>query len=249
MAVKHTPGHAGMARPVGFRPLYRQVKDALVARIASGAWRPGEALPSEFEIAAELATSQGTVRKALDEMTAERLVVRRQGRGTFVARHDDARILFQFFKLVPDGGERKFPESRVLSVSLAAASTDERTRLALSGRARVVRLVRERLLSGRVVILERIALPAEPFGPLGEGEVPNNLYDLYATRFGVTIAGGRERLKAVGASSDESASLGVAEGAPILLIDRIAVDLAGKPVEWRRSACRTDEVHYLSELR
>src|SRR5688500_8333636 len=89
---------------IGFRPLYRQVKDVLVGRIASGAWRAGDAIPSEFEIAAELATSQGTVRKALDEMTAERLVVRRQGRGTFVARHDDARILFQFFKLVPDEG-------------------------------------------------------------------------------------------------------------------------------------------------
>ena len=119
------------AGPVGFRPLYRQVKDVLVGRIAAGAWRAGEAIPSEVEIAAELATSQGTVRKALDEMTAERLVVRRQGRGTFVARHDDARILFQFFKLVPDAGERRFPESRVLSVETARASAEERTRLGL----------------------------------------------------------------------------------------------------------------------
>lgn len=234
---------------IGFRPLYRQVKDVLVGRIASGAWRAGEAIPSEFEIAAELATSQGTVRKALDEMTAERLVVRRQGRGTFVARHDDARILFQFFKLVPDAGERSFPESRVLSVAVSLATAEEAERLGLPEAAEVVRLVRERSLAGRVIILERIVLAVEPFGPLTEGEVPNNLYEVYASRFGVTIAGGREQLKAIGATADEAVSLGVAEGWPLLLIDRIAIDLSGRPVEWRRSACRTDEVHYLSELR
>src|SRR5215217_5897815 len=108
---------AGSGEGLGFRPLYRQAKDVLTRRIAEGAWQPGQILPSEFEIAADLGVSQGTVRKALDEMTAENLLVRRQGRGTFVARHDDARILFQFFKLVPDSGERSFPESRVLEVT------------------------------------------------------------------------------------------------------------------------------------
>src|SRR6478672_7519758 len=78
---------------LGFRPLYRQVRDVLVKRIADGVWQAGQMLPSEPDIAADLGVSPGTVRKALDEMTAENLVVRRQGRGTYVARHDDARIL------------------------------------------------------------------------------------------------------------------------------------------------------------
>src|SRR5215203_5028435 len=103
-------------KDLGFRPLYRQVRDVLVKRIADGVWHAGQLLPSEGEIALDLGVSQGTVRKALDEMTAQNLVVRRQGRGTFVAKHDDARILFQFFKLVPDSGERSFPDSRVLAV-------------------------------------------------------------------------------------------------------------------------------------
>ena len=89
---------------LGFRPLYRQVRDTLVKRIADGVWQAGQPLPSEPELAAELSVSQGTVRKALDAMTAEKLVIRRQARGTFVAKHDDARILFKFFKLVPDQG-------------------------------------------------------------------------------------------------------------------------------------------------
>lgn len=250
MAVNRAvPSNAGSPEPVGFRPLYRQVKDVLVDRIARGTWRGGEAIPSEFEIAAELATSQGTVRKALDEMAAENLVVRRQGRGTYVARHDDARILFQFFKLVPDEGEARFPESRVLSVGLAAAGEEAARRLDLAPSAAVVRLVRERSLGGRVVILERIELPAEPFASLCEGPVPNNLYEIYATRFGVTVARARERLKAVAAGPEESRSLGVPAGAPLLLVDRIATALDGRPAEWRVSVCRTDELHYLSDLR
>src|SRR5512144_2178491 len=95
---------------LGFSPLYRRVKDVLKRRIADGVWAPGAVLPSEGELALDLGVSQGTVRKALDELTAENLVVRRQGKGTFVARHDDARILFQFFKLIPDTGERRFPD-------------------------------------------------------------------------------------------------------------------------------------------
>lgn len=250
MAVNRlAPDDAGPSRPVGFRPLYRQVKDVLVDRIARGAWRGGEALPSEFEIAAELATSQGTVRKALDEMAAENLVVRRQGRGTFVARHDDARILFQFFKLVPDEGEARFPESRVLRVGLAPAGEAAARRLGLAPAAPVVRLVRERSLGGRVAVLERIELPADPFAPLCDGPVPNNLYELYATRFGVTVARARERLKAVAAGPEEVRSLEVAAGAPLLLVDRIATAIDGRPAEWRVSACRTDDLHYLSDLR
>ena len=91
---------------LGYRPLYRQVKELLMKRLSDGSWTPGQLLPSEPDIAADLGVSPGTVRKALDEMSAESLLVRRQGRGTFVARHDDERILFQFFRLVPDSGAR-----------------------------------------------------------------------------------------------------------------------------------------------
>src|SRR5919202_6832930 len=94
--------------PLGYRPLYRQVRALLVRRLAEGVWQPGQLLPSEGQLAAELGVSQGTVRKALDALTAERLLVRRQGRGTFVAEHEDG--TFHFFRLVPDAGAPSFPE-------------------------------------------------------------------------------------------------------------------------------------------
>jgi GntR family transcriptional regulator len=233
---------------LGFRPLYRQVRDVLVKRIADGVWQTGQLLPSEPEIAHDLGVSAGTVRKALDEMTAENLVVRRQGRGTFVARHDDARILFQFFKLTPDSGGREFPESRVLAVGL---TTDPQaaTLLDLKPRARIVRIDRARSLSGETCVVERIYLPAALFPGIERQNLPNNLYEYYATGFGVTIGRASERLKAVPAGAHEAEVLGVTEGHPLLQIDRIAFALGERRAEWRVWLCRTDSVHYLSDLR
>jgi GntR family transcriptional regulator len=234
---------------LGFRPLYRQVKDVLVRRIADGVWAPGGTLPSEPDIAADLGVSHGTVRKALDELAAENLVVRRQGKGTFVARHDEARILFQFFKLIPDTGERRFPDSRILAVEVRDADTDAARILALRKGAKVVALERVRSLAEQVCIVERIVLPKALFPGIEKRDLPNNLYELYRAEFGVTITRAAERLKAVAATRREAKHLDVPAGTPLLAIDRTALAIDGAPVEWRVSLCRTDAFHYLSDLR
>ncbi len=237
-------------RVVGFLPLYRQVKDRLVRRIAEGAWQTGQMIPSEFQIAGDLGVSQGTVRKALDEMTAENLLVRRQGVGTFVASHDEDRILFQFFKLTRDDGRREFPDSQVLSVGRARADADEARRLAVARGTPLVRIHRLRSLGGTVAVSERIAVPAARFPGLELADpVPNNLYGLYAERYGVTVARATESLKAVPCPAPDAALMGIAPGVPVLVIDRLAADLDGRGVEWRVSLCRTDRFHYLSDLK
>ena len=234
---------------LGFRPLYRQVKDVLMRRIADGVWAAGNALPSEPDIAADLGVSHGTVRKALDELAAENLVVRRQGKGTFVARHDEERILFQFFKLIPDSGERRFPDSRVLGVVAREADAVAARVLNLKKGARVIVIERVRTLAETVCIVERITLPRALFPGLEKRDLPNNLYELYRAEFGVTIARATERLKAIAATRREAKHLGVAAGTPLLAIDRTALAIDGAPVEWRVSLCRTDTVHYLLDLR
>jgi GntR family transcriptional regulator len=233
---------------IGFRPLYRQVRDTLVKRIADGVWHPGQLLPSEPELASDLGVSQGTVRKALDEMTAENLVVRRQGRGTFVAKHDDARILFQFFKLVPDIGERQVPESRVLRIS-TQLDPDAAMRLQISPAEQVLVIEQVRLLADIVHVAERICVQAALFPGLDSLDIPNNLYDLYSREFGITVGRACERLKAVAATDSEAHYLGVAPSSPLLEVDRIAFALDGRRVEWRVSRCRTDNVHYASDVR
>ena len=234
---------------LAFRPLYRQVRDVLVKRIADGIWQAGQGIPSEAEIAADLKVSPGTVRKALDEMTAERLLVRRQGRGTSVARHDDERVLFQFFKLVPDEGERRFPDSRLLSVAIETADEDARAALDLRPGASALRIDRLRSLSGEICVLEEVQLPTTLFPGLADRELPNNLYQLYADEFGITIARASERLKAVAATKAQGRHLQLREGSPLLRIERTAFALDGRPVEWRVSLCDTARAHYLSDLR
>jgi GntR family transcriptional regulator len=234
---------------IGFKPLYARVRDRLRRNIASGAWPAGHMLPSETVIAQEIGVSQGTVRKALDAMEAERLIVRRQGRGTFVAAHDEARILFQFFKLVPDDGPALFPESRVLGVDTGDADAAEAGRLALARGEPVIRIRRVRSLAGRPSIVETIVLPAAFFDGIEREEVPNNLYDLYARRFGVTVAGGRESIKATVFSAEEARLLDLPAGSPALVVDRVATDIGGRAIEWRLSLCDTRFLHYVSDLR
>lgn len=242
-------GEPGMAEPLGFRPLYRQVKAIFVRRLVDGVWAPGEGLPSEGQLAAEIGVSQGTVRKALDELAAENLVVRKQGRGTFVAEHDERRILFQFFKLVPDQGERRFPDSAVLSAATGLADAAEQEALDLTAKDKVIRIRRLRSFEAAPLIVETLSLPQRLFRGLETDPIPNNLYSLYAARYGITIAHARERLKAVALAPEDAALLGVAAGAPALQIDRLALALDGMPVERRLSLCLTEEAHYLSDLR
>lgn len=234
---------------LGFKPLYRQVKDSFLKRMSDGSWPPGFSLPSEMQLAAELGVSQGTVRKALDELTAEHLILRRQGVGSFVAEHDEKRILFQFFKLKPDDGAQPFPESRVVAVTSGRGTEEETTELGLEPGADVFRIRRVRSLGERPVVAEWIILPAALFPGLANRAIPNNLYALYAGAYGVTIGRAREKLKAIGLTREDAQLLQVPTGCPALAIDRLAYALDGTPAEWRRWVCLTDDTHYLSDLR
>lgn len=231
------------------RPLYAQVKELMIGRMIEGIWKPGAVLPSEVQLAAEFGVSQGTVRKALDALAAENMVIRRQGRGTFVAEHDEDRTLFHFFHLVGTDGARQLPTSTVLSCRNGKANREEAGRLTIGRGAGVVRVRRMRKLNGTPSVFESIAVPIDLFPGLGTGgELPNTLYELYERGFGVTIARAEERLRAVGAPKEVAAQLKIEAGAPLLEIDRVAFALDGRAVEWRVSHCDTQRHHYLAEL-
>jgi GntR family transcriptional regulator len=232
-----------------FRPLYQQVKEALLSRLIDGTWRPGVLLPSEMQLAEELNVSQGTVRKALDVLSAEHLLVRAQGKGTFVAEFEDSKNLFRFFRLTPDAGSEQFPESTVRSLRLRKVDAMARHRLNLAAAAKVWVIERVRRLGGRPAINERITLPADKFPDLDRHvPIPNNVDAFYASRFGLTIGRVTERLKAVVASKQSAAVFGCATNAPLLRIDRTAYSLDRTPIEWRSSDCLTEGFHYLSKL-
>jgi GntR family transcriptional regulator len=231
-------------------PLYRQVREIVLQRIARGDWQPGTLLPAEPKLGQELGVSPGTVRKALDELAALNLVVRQQGRGTFVAAQTPDSSLFHFFRLIDPQGGRVTPSSRELEREQGAATPDERRRLALPARARVVRVRRLRQ-AGDGAIIERIVVPGALFpGLYGHpGELPNTLYDLYQRRYGRTVRRASESLcaRAVDDAGD-ARLLQLKRGAAVLEIDRIAYSFDDLPIEWRRSLVDTRRLRYLSDL-
>lgn len=233
----------------GYRPLYRQVYDILVRKIAEGAWKPGEMLPSEQALARDMGVSHGTVRKVLDALTAENLLLRRQGKGTFVAEHNQDRALFRFFHIARPGGERLVPEAASVKVKSRPSRTAEREKLNLRKGEAVFEIARLRLVGGKPVIRETIVLPQRLFPRLDRiSSLPNTLYSLYQSQFGITIATACEELRAAIATKADQSSLGVKAGSPILVIGRVALSLTDQPVEWRESRVRTDDVVYAVTL-
>lgn len=226
------------------KPLYQQVRERLVTRLIDGDWVAGDVIPSEIQLARELGVSQGTVRKALDEMVRDNILRRKQGRGTFVASSDDAEFVFQFFRLQPDDGERVLPTSQVISVRRDKATAAVAQALDITRGTDIFRIERVRSLNDRPAISETVVLVRALFDGFPTRDVPNNLYNLYAKRWGIRIGRTHEQLKAVASTETEAQRLGCAPGAPLLRIERVAHDLGGRPVELRLSNCLTDGLHY-----
>ncbi len=238
------PDSAGM-------PLFRAVKRALLHSIEAGAVPPGQALPSEAELATGFGVSVGTVRRAVDDLVAEHIVVRRQGRGTFVATHTSDRFLFQFFHLERGDGLRQAPDVEL--VSFERSRLDDDAAAALSRKAgEPALLVENRLrLQGQPVVYDRLVIPALLFRGLTEKrfrERPGTIYQLYQSEFAITVAHAQERLRAVGADRAAARVLGVAVGQPMLQVRRVALALGGQAVEWRVSTVSTAQHDYVNLL-
>jgi GntR family transcriptional regulator len=234
----------------GFRPLYQQVRELLLARIVSGVWRPADALPSEQTLAGELGVSHGTVRKALDSLAADNLVERRQGKGTYVVEHTQESAHFRFFKIAYPSGERAMPSCRKAAISERLAKSAERQRLGLGPDARIFQIKRDRFIDGAVAVREVIVVSSELFRGLDKRQpLPNTLYTLYQSEFGVSIVSASEQIEAIAAGREDAAALGIDAGSPILEINRTAYDIAGRPVELRQSRFASGNLVYSVELR
>jgi GntR family transcriptional regulator len=234
-----------------FQPLYAQVKNLLVKRIGSGAWKPGELLPSEYELAAEYNVSQGTVRKAMMALEADRLIVRRQGRGTYVARHTSDDTLFHFFRMVGLDDRRLTPSSVVLRQCTQHSTPEQAALLSLSAGEMLHAIVRVRHFDGVPAIFERIFVPVGLMPnlkvKLGE-EMDEEMYVIYQDRFGISIARATERLAAVAATAEDALHLRLEVNAPLLQICRIAHDVNGSHIELRVSRCNTTHSRYAAEV-
>jgi GntR family transcriptional regulator len=234
-----------------FRPLYEQIKILLTQSLVAGEWKPGEAIPSELELAARYQVSQGTVRKAIDELAGENIVVRRQGKGTYVASHNEPSYQYRFLRVMPDSGDKLYPKNQFFGLERGKAAADPARALGLKPGTQVVSFKRVMSFGGRPMILDEIVLEPNQFPGLTLAELEEyhgSVYSFYESVFGVRMIRAEERLRAVAADSVAAAHLQVAKETPLLCVDRIAFTYGDKPVEWRRGLCVTEGFSYFNEL-
>jgi GntR family transcriptional regulator len=233
------------------RPLYEQIKMLLTNSLVAGEWKPGEAIPSEMDLAARYHVSQGTVRKAIEELAAEAILTRRQGKGTFVASHSEPSYQYRFLRLRPDSGERVHPVNLFFGLERHKAATEVAAALGLEAGEPVVSFKRVMSFAGRPSILDEISFAASRFPGFTLAELEEfhgSVYGFYETVFGVRMIRAEERLRAVAADSVAAAHLKVGAGTPLLRVDRIAYTYGDQPVEWRRGLCVTEQFSYFNEL-
>ncbi len=240
--------------PVSFSPLYQQIKGLILQSLQAGEWKPSEAIPSEIELAARYRVSQGTVRKAIDEVAAEHLLVRRQGKGTFVATHSEQHVQYRFLRLVPDAGSQgqEGPAQReILDCKRQRASAEVAKLLDLRTGEPVLLVRRLMAFSGAPTILEDIWLPASPFKGLTAerlADYQGAMYALFETEFGVRMVRAEEKIRAVAADAEQATWLRTQPGTPLLSVERVAHTYNDAPMELRRGFYRTDTHHYRNNL-
>ena len=237
-----------------FSPLYQQIKALILQSLEAGEWKPGEVIPSEMDLAARFRVSQGTVRKAIDELAADNLLVRRQGRGTFVATHAERHVQYRFLRLIPDRGDvdSEGPAQRdIVECRRTRASAEVARALALRTGDAVLQVRRVLSFGGTPTILEDLWLPGHAFKGLTAGQMATYAgatYAMFEVEFGVRMVRAEEKLRAVLPDPEQTALLKIPAGTPLLSVERIAYTYNDAPMELRRGLYLTDTHHYRNSL-
>ena len=230
------------------RPLYLQVKDMLVQRILAGNWKPGAAIPNEIELSRELGISVGTVRKALDEMEGEHLISRRQGRGTFVIDQTSDECATRFSNIRDPDGIRIDGSFQNCEIVAATASNIEASKLQVRSGEPVFRLHCVRAYRDKPFLIEDSTIAQARFPGLDKGGEISTPIVVLAHRFGVLLARAEEQISVAAADRPASAALNIAEGTPLLQLDRVLYAIDGLPIEWRVARCDLRDMHYMTEI-
>lgn len=249
------PGlQAGASATPAFSPLYQQIKALILQSLQSGEWKPSTAIPSEQELAIRYKVSQGTVRKAIDELAAENLVVRRQGKGTFVATHAERHTQYRFLRLLPESGDPTSEgpaQRRIIDCKRTRASADVARALSLRSGDAVLQVRRVLSFAGTPTILEDLWLPGGPFKGLTAERLTSYdgaMYALFETEFGVRMVRAEEKIKAVLPDTEQRDLLQIAADTPLLSVERTAFTYNDLPMELRRGLYLTDTHYYRNTL-
>jgi GntR family transcriptional regulator len=237
-----------------FSPLYQQIKVLILQSLQSGEWKPSTAIPSEQELASRFKVSQGTVRKAIDELAAENLLVRRQGKGTFVATHAERHVQYRFLRLFPDHGDpnSEGPAQRhIVDCKRSRATAEVARALSLRTGDAVLQVRRVLSFAGVPTILEDLWLPGAPFKGLTAERLAGYdgpMYALFETEFGVRMVRAEEKIRAVLPDAEQCKLLHTTGQTPLLSVERTAFTYNDTPMEMRRGLYLTDTHYYRNAL-
>ncbi|MEI7514660.1 MAG: GntR family transcriptional regulator [Betaproteobacteria bacterium] len=248
------PSAAAPQATPAFSPLYQQIKALLLQSLESGEWKSGAAIPSEQELATRFKVSQGTVRKAIDELSIDNLLVRRQGKGTFVATHAERQVQYRFLKLVPEHGDANRDgraQRQIVECKRARASSEVARGLGLRPGDAVLQVRRVLSFSACPTILEDIWLPGTPFKGLTAERLRNDdgpMYALFEREFDVRMVRAEEKIRAVLPDATQMELLVVTSSTPLLSVERIAYTYNDAPMEMRQCLYLTSNHYYRNEL-
>jgi GntR family transcriptional regulator len=230
------------------RPLYQQLRDELADRIAVGEWKVGQALPSELDLARELGVSAGTLRKSLDLLERDHLIIRRRGKGTFVNDRAGPTELARFTNLRASNGDRILGELSCVEIERRTPTPGEKTLLGLQPEAKVYALRRLRLHLGAPLLVEDVLLSSTLFADVSDAELSSCWLTDMAPRHGVLLGSATEKLMPAVVSAGTAKSLHIPEGSPVLVLERLISTLDGRPAQWRRAECVASGLRYDAKL-
>lgn len=236
---------------LSYQPLYEQIKRMLVQNLIDAKWKAGELIPSEQELAANFKVSQGSVRKAIDVLVQENILIRRQGKGTYVATHAQEGAKLRFLRLTGQDGKKAIPQNQLISCQRTRAPAAVAKQLDLKTGASVIEVKRLLLFNGQPLIYDILMVPAKDFQGLNAKQIEEHkgsMYSMYEQVFGIRMVRAAEEIKAVGATEEAAQVLGLAPNTPLLQIERTSYTYGDKPLEWRLGLCLTDSYHYRNEL-
>ncbi|MFF0052089.1 GntR family transcriptional regulator [Streptomyces sp. NBC_01550] len=224
-----------------------RVRDHILELIE--ARRPGDAIPSERALSAELGVSRPTLRAAVDELVATGLLVREHGRGMFVAPQKITQELVsgQHSLSAPLAGGSW--SSRLLEFATVQAGARVGRKLQLSPAASIVYIARLRLVDGAPIAIEHLHIPAELVPDLSEQELEaGDLYEHLRDHHQVQVHEAVQAIEPTVVTQAEAALLGVPELSPALLFERLTTDTKGHPVEYVHSLYRGDRYRIVSRI-